>query len=108
MWREVPVTDTVLMVIVPGARLGPYEIMSPLGSGGMGEVYKARDMRLGRVVAVKVLAGRHAEDAAMRERFEREARAISALSHPLICTLFDVGEHEGVHFCQRPREPEGF
>ncbi len=86
------------MVIAPGARLGPYEIVSPLGAGGMGEVYKARDTRLDRVVAVKVLAGRHAEDAAMRERFEREARAISALSHPLICTLFDVGEHEGVHF----------
>ncbi len=86
------------MTLVPGARLGPYEIVSPLGAGGMGEVYKARDTRLDRVVAVKVLAGRHAEDAAMRERFEREARAISALSHPLICTLFDVGEHEGVHF----------
>jgi Tol biopolymer transport system component len=64
----------------------------------MGEVYKARDTRLDRVVAVKVLAGRHAEDASMRERFEREARAISALSHPLICTLYDVGEHEGTHF----------
>ncbi len=86
------------MTLLPGTRLGPYEILSPLGAGGMGEVYKAKDTRLDRLVAVKVLAGRHAEDAAMRERFEREARVISALSHPLICTLFDVGEHEGTHF----------
>jgi len=85
-------------VLTAGTRLGPYEILSPLGAGGMGEVFKARDTRLGRLVAVKVLAGRHAEDAAMRERFEREARAISALSHPGICTLFDVGEHEGAHY----------
>jgi Tol biopolymer transport system component len=86
------------MKIDPGARLGPYEIVAPLGSGGMGEVYRARDTRLGREVAIKVLAGRHGEDVAMRERFEREAKAISALSHPSICTLFDVGEHEGAHY----------
>ncbi|HVN76418.1 MAG TPA: protein kinase [Thermoanaerobaculaceae bacterium] len=82
----------------PGDRLGPYEIVASLGSGGMGEVYKARDTRLGRIVAVKVLPERHAENPAMRERFEREARAISALAHPAICTLHDVGEHEGTHF----------
>ncbi|MGD1149479.1 MAG: protein kinase [Thermoanaerobaculaceae bacterium] len=82
----------------PGTRLGPYEIIALLGTGGMGEVYKAKDTRLDRVVAVKVLLGRHAEDPAMRERFEREARAISALSHPSICTLHDIGEHEGTHF----------
>ena len=82
----------------PGVKLGPYEILSPLGAGGMGQVYRARDTRLDRLVAVKVLAGRHAEDPAMRERFEREARAISALSHPGICMLFDVGEHEGTHY----------
>src|SRR5664280_629929 len=64
----------------------------------MGEVYKASDARLGRLVAIKILAGRHAENPAMRERFEREARAISALSHPGICTLYDVGEHEGAHY----------
>jgi eukaryotic-like serine/threonine-protein kinase len=86
------------MTLAPGTRLGPYEILAPLGAGGMGEVYKARDTRLGRLVAVKVLAGRHAEHPGMRERFEREARAISALSHPGICTLYDVGEHEGAHY----------
>jgi eukaryotic-like serine/threonine-protein kinase len=86
------------MPLAPGTRLGPYEILSPLGAGGMGAVYKARDTRLGRVVAIKVLLGQHAEDSAMRIRFEREAQAISALSHPSICTLHDIGEHEGMHF----------
>ena len=86
------------MTLRPGTRLGPYEIVAPLGAGGMGEVYRARDTRLGRDVAVKVLLGGHAEEPEMRERFEREARAISALSHPAICTLFDVGEQEGTHF----------
>jgi serine/threonine protein kinase len=81
-----------------GTFLGPYQIIEPLGAGGMGEVYKAKDTRLGRSVAIKVLLGHHAEDPAMRERFEREARAISALSHPSICTLHDIGEHEGTHF----------
>ncbi|MFI5166976.1 MAG: protein kinase [Thermoanaerobaculales bacterium] len=81
-----------------GSRLGPYEILGLIGAGGMAEVYRARDTRLGRDVAIKVLLGHHAEDPAMRERFEREARAISALSHPSICTLYDVGEHEGTHF----------
>ena len=68
-----------------GARLGPYEILEPLGAGGMGEVYKARDTRLDRVVAIKVSA------AQFTERFEREARAVAALNHPHICTLYDVG-----------------
>ncbi len=86
------------MFLEKGARLGPYEILSPLGTGGMGEVYKARDTRLDRVVAVKVLLERHAEDRAMLERFEREARAISTLAHPSICTLHDMGEHEGTHY----------
>ena len=85
-------------MLTAGTRLGPYEILSPLGAGGMGEVFKASDTRLDRVVAIKILAGRHAEDAAMRERFEREARAISALSHPGLCTLYDVGEQDGVHY----------
>jgi Tol biopolymer transport system component len=75
-----------------GTRLGPYEIVSPLGQGGMGEVYRASDTRLDRPVAIKVLPGALAADAALRARFEREARAISALQHPNICALYDVGE----------------
>lgn len=81
-----------------GSRLGNYEILELIGVGGMGEVYKAKDTRLGRTVAVKVLPGRFARDAARRERFEREARAISSLNHPHICTVHDVGRHEGVDF----------
>src|SRR2546427_4860127 len=68
-----------------GARLGPYEIQAPLGAGGMGEVYRARDTRLGRTVAIKVSRGRFSD------RFQREAQAIAALNHPNICTLYDVG-----------------
>src|SRR5262245_58412123 len=79
------------MQLSAGTRLGPYEIETPLGAGGMGEVYRARDTRLDRIVAIKVLAGGLAEDAAIRERFEREARAISSLNHPNICVLYDVG-----------------
>jgi Tol biopolymer transport system component len=86
------------MSLKPGQRLGPYEIESPLGAGGMGEVYRARDTRLDRTVAVKVLPSHLAEHPLGRERFEREARAVSALSHPHICALFDVGEAEGVAF----------
>jgi eukaryotic-like serine/threonine-protein kinase len=81
-----------------GTRLGPYEITTPLGSGGMGEVYRARDTRLDRSVAIKVLGPDVAGDAGSRSRFEREARAIAALSHPHICTLHDVGEHEGTAY----------
>ena len=82
------------MRLAPGSRLGPYAIESALGAGGMGEVYRARDTRLDRGVAVKILGHAVAHDPQFRGRFEREARAISALSHPHICTLFDVG-HEG-------------
>ena len=81
-----------------GARLGSYEIESLLGSGGMGEVYRARDTRLGRTVAIKVLPARVAGDGARRRRFETEARAISQISHPHICALYDVGEAETVPF----------
>ena len=79
------------MALTAGTRLGPYEIVSPLGSGGMGEVYRARDTRLGRDVAVKILHSDLTADAEVRNRFEREARTISGLNHPNICTLFDVG-----------------
>jgi Tol biopolymer transport system component len=83
------------MRLAPGTRLGPYEIVSLLGTGGMGEVYRARDTRLERSVAIKLLAPGAAWDAAAKARFEREARAISSLSHPHVCTLYDVGEADG-------------
>src|SRR5262245_50685331 len=79
------------MPLTAGARLGPYEILSPLGAGGMGEVYKARDTRLDRTVAVKVLPDKMSSSPEVRQRFEREARTISQLSHPHICALYDVG-----------------
>ena len=79
-------------------RLGPYEIQAPLGSGGMGEVYRAIDTRLGRAVAIKVLPRQVAESPARRQRFEREARALASMSHPHICPLYDVGEQDGLPF----------
>ncbi|MCM2257770.1 MAG: protein kinase [Vicinamibacteria bacterium] len=79
------------MTLAVGVRLGPYEILAPVGAGGMGEVYRARDTRLGRVVAVKVLSERLAVSPEVRKRFDREARAISSLQHPHICALYDVG-----------------
>ena len=85
-------------MIATGTRLGPYEILAPAGAGGMGEVYKARDTRLDRVVAIKVLPQHLAHDSQLRERFEREARTVSALQHPNICVLFDIGEQEGLDF----------
>src|SRR5262245_61363075 len=81
------------MPFEPGTRLGPYEIVAPLGAGGMGEVYRARDTRLDRTVAVKVLTGALAADSESRLRFEQEARAIAALNDPHICTIHDVGRH---------------
>ena len=81
------------MTITPGTRLGPYEIVAPIGAGGMGEVYKARDTRLDRAVAVKILPAEFAQNAQLKVRFEREARTISQLSHPNICALYDVGEN---------------
>src|SRR5258706_6365275 len=80
------------MSLSAGTRLGPYEIQSAIGAGGMGEVYKAKDTRLDRIVAVKTLPPHIAAAPELRERFEREARAISQLSHVNICTLYDVGE----------------
>src|ERR1039458_4989744 len=86
------------MALANGTRLGPYEIVAPIGAGGMGEVYRARDMRLDRTVAIKVLPQHLADTPDARQRFEREARAVSALNHPNICTLFDVGAQDGTEY----------
>jgi serine/threonine protein kinase len=83
------------MTIAPGSRLGPYEILSPLGAGGMGEVWKARDPRLGREVAIKVLLSALSKDPERLKRFEQEARAASSLNHPSITAVYDIGSHEG-------------
>src|SRR5262252_6326041 len=79
------------MPMAAGTRLGPYEIISPLGAGGMGEVYRARDTRLGRDVAIKVLPQHLSSNPEVRARFEREAKTVSSLNHPHICVLHDVG-----------------
>jgi serine/threonine protein kinase len=86
------------MALAPGTKLGPYEIVSLLGAGGMGEVYRAQDSRLNRTVAIKVLSGEFSADPDLRQRFEREAKAISALQHPNICTLHDIGRQDGVDY----------
>ena len=86
------------MALSIGARLGPYEILSPIGKGGMGEVYKARDTRLERTVAIKVLPEYLAEDPERRKRFEREARIVSQLNHPYVCALYDIGSEDGVDY----------
>ncbi|MGB0040125.1 MAG: serine/threonine-protein kinase, partial [Terriglobales bacterium] len=86
------------MALTPGTKLGPYEIESPLGEGGMGEVYRALDTRLDRTVAVKVLASHLSSSPELKQRMEREARAISALNHPHICHLFDIGSQGGIDY----------
>ena len=86
------------MTLATGARIGPYEIVTPLGSGGMGEVYKARDTRLHRTVAIKIIRTHLSGDAEFRSRFQREAHAIAALQHPHVCTLYDVGHQNGTDF----------
>ena len=86
------------MTLAAGSRLGPYEILAPLGAGGMGEVYRARDTRLAREVAIKVLPAELASDASRLKRFEKEARSASALNHPNIVTIFDIGSESGVSY----------
>ena len=86
------------MALTSGTKLGPYEILAPLGAGGMGEVYRARDTRLDRTVAIKVLASHLSSSPELKQRFEREAKSISALNHPHICSLYDVGSQDGIDY----------
>ena len=86
------------MPIEAGSHLGPYEIVSAIGAGGMGEVYRARDKRLERTVAIKVLGPDLSGNPEYRQRFEREARTVAALSHPHICPVYDIGAHEGLDY----------
>src|ERR1700686_1993275 len=86
------------MTLAAGSKLGPYEIVGPLGAGGMGEVYRARDTRLERTVAIKILPAQFSCDPVRRQRFEREAKTISSLNHPHICVLYDVGSQDGVGY----------
>ena len=86
------------MALTSGTKLGPYEIQSPLGAGGMGEVYRAIDTRLERTVAIKILPEHLSDSAEARQRFDREARSISSLSHPNICHLYDVGQQDGTSY----------
>ena len=86
------------MTLAAGKRLGPYEIIGPLGAGGMGEVYRAKDTRLDRTVAIKVLPTHLSADPEAKQRFDREARSISSLAHPNICHLYDVGHQDGADF----------
>src|SRR5437588_12956643 len=86
------------MALTSGTRLGPYEIETPLGAGGMGEVYRARDTRLDRTVAIKILPSHLSDNPEAKQRFEREARVISSLNHPHICVLHDVGSQDGTAY----------
>src|SRR5467141_3033294 len=86
------------MSLTSGSKLGPYEVQSPLGAGGMGEVYRARDTRLGREIALKILPESFARESDRLHRFEQEARAIAALNHPNILAVFDIGQHDGLPF----------
>src|SRR6202166_3684623 len=86
------------MALTSGTKLGPYEVQSPLGAGGMGEVYRAKDTRLDRTVAVKILPSHLSDNPEAKQRFDREARAISSLNHPNICTMHDVGHQDAIDF----------
>src|ERR1700704_3487135 len=89
------------MTLAAGSKLGPYEIVTPLGAGGMGEVYRARDTRLERTVAIKILPPQFSSDPVRKQRFEREAKTISSLNHPHICVLHDIGHQDGVDYIVR-------
>src|SRR6202521_4004407 len=86
------------MSLTPGTKLGPYEVIASAGAGGMGEVYRARDTRLDRTVAIKILPAHLSDNPEAKQRFDREARAISSLNHPNICTLYDVGHQDGIDY----------
>src|ERR1700746_2478447 len=86
------------MALTAGTKLGPYEIVSPLGAGGMGDVYRAKDTRLDRSVAIKILPAQFSADPVRKQRFEREAKTISSLNHPHICTLHDIGHQDGTDY----------
>src|SRR5882672_12730017 len=86
------------MTLAAGSKLGPYEIAAPLGAGGMGEVYRARDTRLERTVAIKILPAQFSSDPVRKQRFEREAKTISGLNHPNICVLHDIGHQDGIDY----------
>src|ERR1700736_3578193 len=86
------------MTLSVGTKLGPYEIVAPLGAGGMGEVYRARDTRLERTVAIKILPAQFSSDPVHKQRFEREAKSVSSLNHPNICVLYDVGHQEDMDY----------
>ena len=86
------------MALASGTKLGPYEIQSPVGAGSMGEVYRAKDTRLERIVAIKVLPSHLSADPELKQRMEREAKAISSLQHANICTLYDIGAQDGTGF----------
>jgi eukaryotic-like serine/threonine-protein kinase len=86
------------MALFSGTKLGPYEMVAPLGAGGMGEVYRARDTRLDRTVALKVLPAQFSSDPVRKQRFEREAKTISSLNHPHICVLYDVGHQDDIDY----------
>src|SRR5262250_1903170 len=86
------------MSLASGTKLGPYEVIGPLGAGGMGEVYRARDTRLDRTIAIKILPAHLSNDPSRKQRFEREAKTISSLNHPHICVLHDVGHQDGIDY----------
>src|SRR5215831_3334544 len=86
------------MPLVSGTKLGPYEVVGPLGAGGMGEVHRARDTRLERTVAIKILPVQVSSDPVRKQRFEREAKTISNMNHPNICTLHDIGSQDGIDY----------